>query len=453
MGSLPRTALVLCWLTALVARHAAAAAPRAAISPKLDIRSWQLDNGLQVLLLEQHGAPIATVQVFYHVGSKNERPGIRGIAHMFEHMMFKGTEHVPPEEHARLLKEVGGVANAFTTEDVTAYHDTVPPSYVGFALQLEAERMRHLKLLPATVASEREVVIEEKRLRVDNDPVGRALEVFRGTAFRAHPYRWTAIGTTEDLRRVTVADCQRFYDLYYRPNNATLVIVGDVREQEVRAAVQTHFGPVPRGPDPPRPTEREPPQTGRRNETLRLTVELPVVIGGYHVPEARHPDVAPLAVLSAILSDGDSSRLTRRLVRRDKLALVAGGQVQALEDPGLFLVYAVHLPDRDQGRVRAALLDEIGRVRRDGVTAGELRKAKNQLAAQDIYRLETVDGIAVELGEARYVEGDWRRFVDQAARMLAVTAADVKRVAEAYLRDDNLTLVSLEPAGLAGAKP
>jgi zinc protease len=446
---------LLCVLLALAPTTAAAqaGAGKPLAPPQLDIKAWRLDNGLQVLLLEQHRAPIATVQVFYHVGSKNERPGIRGIAHMFEHMMFKGTEHVPPEEHARLLKEVGGVSNAFTTEDLTAYHDTVPPSYVPFALQLEAERMRHLKLQPSTVDSERQVVMEEKRLRVDNEPIGRALEAFRNAAFTIHPYRWTAIGTMEDLQRITVADCQQFYDAWYQPNNATLVIVGDVHEAEVRAAVAVHFGAIPRGPEPPRPSITEPPQQQRRNEVLKLAVELPVVIGGYHIPAARGADLAALSVLSAILSGGDSSRLTRRLVRRDKLALGAGGVVQALEDPGLFVVYAAHLPDRDQARVRAALLDEIGRVRRDGVTAAELRKARNQVTAQDVYRLETVDGIATDIGQTQYLEGDWRRFLDQASRLMAVTAADVKRVAETYLRDENLTLVSLEPTGGVAGKP
>jgi zinc protease len=435
-------------LAGLLAWSTAAAAPVA--TPRLDVKSWSLPNGLQVLLLEEHKAPIATVQVFYHVGSKDERPGIRGIAHMFEHMMFKGTEHVPPEAHARLLKEVGGTSNAFTTEDLTAYHDTVPPSYVGFALQLEAERMRHLKLFPATVDSERDVVIEEKRLRIDNDPVGKALELFRATAYQRHPYQWTAIGTVEDLKRITVADCQKFYDLHYRPNNATLIVVGDVREAEIRKLVETHLGPVPRGPEPPRSTALEPPQTARREKTLAVPVELPVVIGGYHVPPARHPDNAALAVLSAILSDGESSRMYQRLVRKEKLALAAGGVLQALEDSGLFLVYAAHLPDRDQAKVRASVLAEIARVRQGGVTAAELIKAKNQVAAQYIYGLETVDGIAGQLGSAQYIEGDWRRFLDEATRTLAVTAADIKRVAAQYLVDANLTIVSVRPPEVGG---
>jgi zinc protease len=306
--------------------------------------------------------------------------------------------------------------------------------------------MRHLKLLPGTIRSERNVVLEEKRLRFDNDPIGHALAVFRGTAYRVHPYRWTAIGTAEDLERVTVADCQSFYDTYYQPNNATVVVVGDVRESEVRAQVEAAFGAVPRGPEPPRPDAKEPPQHEERSETLRLAVEVPVVIGGYHVPAARSPELSALSVLSVVLSAGDSSRLTRRLVRKEKLALAAGGVVQAMEDPGLFLVYALHLPDRDQAKVRGALLDEIARVRREEVSAPELHRARNQLAAADIYRLETVDGIATALGEAQYVEGDWRRFLDHAPRLLAVSAAEVQRVSRTYLEDSNLTVVGVLPA-------
>src|SRR5215468_2307567 len=227
---------------------AGAVTPQAVAPPKVDVKAWELPNGLKVLFLADHKAPIATVQVFYHVGSKDEHIGIRGVAHMFEHLMFKGSQHVPPEEHARLLKEVGGQVNAFTTEDITAYHDTVPPSYVGFAMLLEAERMRSLKLFPTIVDSERRVVEEEKRLRIDNDPIGKAIEKFRALAYVKHPYNWTPIGTIEDLESVKPADCQRFYDAYYQPNNATLVVIGDVDETAVRKLVDQHFGPIPRGP-------------------------------------------------------------------------------------------------------------------------------------------------------------------------------------------------------------
>src|SRR4051794_6615260 len=259
---------------------AGAATPKAVAAPKLDVKSWELPNGLRVLFLADHKAPIATVQVFYHVGSKDEHVGIRGVAHMFEHMMFKGSQHVAPEEHARLLKEVGGQVNAFTTEDLTGYHDTVPPSYVGFALQLEAERMRTLKLFQATVDSERHVVEEEKRLRIDNDPVGKAIEKFRALAYTKHPYNWTAIGTIEDLEKVTPADCQRFYDTFYQPNNATLIVIGDLDEQATRKLVEQYFGPIPRGPVQPRNPAVEPPQSEPRTATLQLEVQIPIMVGG-----------------------------------------------------------------------------------------------------------------------------------------------------------------------------
>jgi zinc protease len=424
--------------------------PKAAVAPKLDIKEWKLANGLEVLFLADHKAPIATVQVFYHVGSKDEHVGIRGVAHMFEHMMFKGSEHVPPEQHARLLKEVGGQVNAFTTEDITAYHDTVPPSYVGFAMQLEAERMRHLKLFQGTIDSERKVVEEEKRLRVDNNPIGKAIERFRALAYAKHPYAWTPIGTIEDLEKVTPEDCQKFYDAYYQPNNATLIVVGDLDEAEVRKLAEQHFGPVPRGPAPPRNKVEEPAQTEPRRDTLALEVQLPITVAGYHVPRAGDADVPALEVLAAVLSGGESSRLHQRLVRKDKLAIAAGGLVESMEDSGLFLAYAAFLPVRDPAKVRQAIYDEIARTRAQPIPAEELEKAKNELAAQNIFGLQTVDGVATDLGQYQYVHGDWREFAKGAARYMAVTAPDLMRVARKYLVETNLTELTLQPGAPPG---
>ena len=438
---------VLCAASALSGPpgRSLAATTLALAQPRPDVREWDLPNGLKVLFLADHKAPLATVQVFYHVGSKDEHVGNRGVAHMFEHMMFKGSTHVPPEDHARLLKEVGGQVNAFTTEDVTAFHQTVPPSVVDFAIKLEAERMRGLRLFPATVDSERRVVEEEKRLRIDNNPIGQAIERFRALAYTQHPYRWTAAGTLEDLERVRPEDCQAFYDKFYKPNNATLVVVGDVDEATVRRAVETHFGPLPRGAPPPRVTIEEPPQTSPRAATLTLDVSLPVMVGGYHIPGARDDDVPALEVLAAILSAGESSRLYRRLVRRDKLAVAAGGLAEVMEQSGLFIVYAAHLPGKDQDKIRLALSEEVARMRSSRVTAGELTKAKNQLSAGYLFGLESVDGIARELGLAQLVQGDWHRFLDGQKRYAAVTIADVQRVAARYLADHNLTLVTLTP--------
>ena len=450
-------------MTAPVAAAGTPKAPHTAGSlgePALDVKSWQLDNGLQVLFLANHEAPVATVQIFYHVGSKDEHVGNRGVAHMFEHLMFKGSEHVPPEAHARLLKEVGGQVNAFTTEDVTAFHQTVPPSYVDFAIKLEAERMRGLRLFPGTVDSERKVVEEEKRLRIDNNPVGQAIERFRAMAYTKHPYQWTAAGVIADLEKVTPADCQAFYDLYYRPNNATLIVVGDLDEAAVRQSIDHYFAGIARGAAPPRDYPQEPAQTAERDATLALNVALPVVVGGYHIPAAHDADVPALQVLATILSAGESSRMYRRLVRQDQLAVAAGGFAEVMEQSGLFLVYAAHLPDRDQAKIRQTLLGEVARVRTKPVTLAELTKAKNQLSAGYIFGLESVEGVARELGLSQLVEGDWHRFLDASARYDKVTAADVMRVAAKYLVDSNLTFVTLkplpptaEPAGPPAAAP
>jgi zinc protease len=447
-------ALAAPWPPGRGASPGAAAGPAL---PRLAVKAWSLANGLQVLFVANHQAPVATVQIFYHVGSKDEHVGNRGVAHMFEHLMFKGSTHVPPEEHARLLKEVGGQVNAFTTEDVTAYHQTVPPSYVDFAIRLEAERMRGLRLFPATVDSERKVVEEEKRLRIDNNPVGQAIERFRALAYTRHPYQWTAAGVIADLEKVTPADCQTFYDTYYRPENATLIVVGDVDEASVRRSVETHFGPLARGPMAALASTRsyptEPPQTAERDATLALPVALPVVVGGYHIPGAADADIPALQVLATILSAGESSRMHRRLVRQDQLAVAAGGFAEAMEQSGLFLVYAVHLPDRDQDRIRRALLDEVAKARVGSVAAADLTKAKNQLTAGYVFGLGSVDGVARELGLAQLVEGDWRRFLDASERFEKVTAADVKRVAAKYLVDSNLTFVTLKPLPVGAAGP
>ena len=250
----------------------------------------------------------------------------------------------------------------------------------------------------------------------------------------------------EDLQKVTPADCQRFYDTYYQPNNATVVVVGDVDEAAVRHALDTYFGPIPRAAAPPRAYPSEPTQLHTRDATLSLDANLPVFVAGYHIPAAASADAPALEVLAAILSSGQSSRLNQRLVRRDKVAVLAGGMADLMEDPGMFVVYAAHLPDKDVTRVRQALFDEVARVGRQQVSNEELARARNQLAASFLFGLESVDGVARELGLAEYVQGDWRAFSQRSARYASVTAAEVMRVAAKYLIDSNRTDVTLKSA-------
>ncbi|MBK8481554.1 MAG: insulinase family protein [Proteobacteria bacterium] len=417
----------------------------------LVIQELKLPNGLRLVYARVPRLPAVTVQVWYHVGSRNEQPGLRGVAHMFEHMMFKGSTRVPPERHAQLLAGIGGEVNAFTAEDVTAYHNTLPRQYFDFAVALEAERMRHLVLTERTIASEREVVKEEKRLRLENSPIGRALEALRALAYRQHPYAWSPAGDLPDLDRVTVPLCQRFYDTYYRPNNATLVVVGDVSEEAARRAALTHFGPIAAGPPAPAVTAVEPPQQKLRERRADWPSQLNVVLGAYHIPNARHADLPALTVLATILGSGRSSRLHQALVRRGQLALGVGAFAEENEDPGLFIIYGYGLPSQDLARMRRLLLEQVEFLGKDSVTEAELRKARNQLATAHLRSRQTVDGLAYQIGISTYLQGDPRAFLGDVARIDRVTSADVQRVARAYLRSHNLSLVAL-PAQAPGAE-
>ncbi len=429
--SLSLVALALC------AREAGAA------PVKVELKEWRLKNGLRVLFSPMRQVPGVNVQVWYHVGSKDEGRTVRGIAHLFEHMMFKGSRHVPPEQHARMVAAVGGSDNAFTTQDVTVYHSTVPKPYLDFALKLEAERMRHLHLTEHTIKSEREVVKEEKRMRLENSPIGRALEAIHALAYTRHPYSWTPAGDLPDLNRVTVAMCKSFYGTYYVPANAALVVVGDTSEAEVRASALRHFAAIPSAKEPPRVQLVEPPQTSYREQVASWPSQLNVVLGAYHVPEARSKETATLRVISALLSAGASSRLNQALVRKGKLAVAAGGFLQSLEHPGLLFIYALGLPSHDLAKMKEQLLAEVDRLAQEPVAAKELRKVKNQLATSALTRLRTMSGLAHEIGRSLVIDGDARAFQDEAKQIDAVSAAEVQRVARTHLARQNLSVILL----------
>ena len=413
------------------------------------LAQWQLPNGLKVVFLPDHKAPVVTAQVFYHAGSKDEPADKRGIAHMFEHMMFKGSKFVAPEQHARFVDAVGGNENAFTADDLTGYHDTVPPSALEFTLKLEAERMRNLTLTQKTINSEREVVKEEHRLRLENNPVMQAFDKMLHIAYKVHPYHQLAVGEPAMLDRVTVADCQAFYDMYYRPNNATLIVVGDTDEATVRKLAGQYFGPLEKGPDPVHPTIVEPQQNETHETSLELPVQLPVVIGAYHIPAGGSDDIYPLEVLQQVLSSGESSRLHQRLVRKDKTAVAAGGFAFIKEDPGLFLTFAAYLPGADATKIRTALNEEFARVSNEPLDAKELEKAKNQLAARAVFGRERVSEIATAIGQGGIVEHDLLHVFNAPAKYDAVTVADVQRVARKYLIPTNFSQVTLVPKGAA----
>src|SRR5258706_852658 len=295
-------------------------------APAPGVAEATLENGLRVLVLEDHRSPVVSIQVWYRVGSRNERPGATGLAHFLEHMMFKGTPTYGKGEFARLVEQNGGQDNAFTTQDETSYFVDIAADRVDMVLRLEADRMRHLLLDPKEIDSDRHVVMDERRTRTEDDADGLIAEEMNSLAFKAHPYRWPIIGWMEDIKRINATELRAFYDTYYQPNNAILVVVGDVTAASLTTTVRQLFGSIPRGPEPPPVTAIEPPQIDDRRVVVKKAgAQLPIVDLAWHVPNHRSPDAPALELLSTILSEGRASRLYRKLVYEQRLALGAGG--------------------------------------------------------------------------------------------------------------------------------
>jgi zinc protease len=397
-----------------------------------DVLETTLPNGLRVLLLEDRRSPIVSVQVWYRVGSRDEPRGTTGIAHLLEHMMFKGTRKHGPQEFARLVEENGGQNNAFTTQDVTSYFVNIAADRVDLVLALEADRMQNLLLDARAIDFEREVVIEERRTRTEDDPGGFLSEEVASLAFKAHPYGSPVIGWMEDLTRITAAEVRAFYETYYVPNNALLVAVGDFEAGELLEKIRRVFGPIPRGPEPPPVTAVEPSQNGERRVVVRKQARLPLVYIAYNVPNYRSDDAAALEILSTILSSGRASRLYRRLVYERQLALDAGGDYWYLAfDPNLFWFWATPMPGHSPDTLEKELLAELGRLQNELVTPEELERARNQIEAAFVFQEDSVHRRASLL--ARFaLTGGWQQKDEYLRKIRAVTASDVQRVARAH---------------------
>jgi zinc protease len=431
------------------------AAPLKVQPPKLEAREHRLANGLKVLLHEDHSVPVVSVQVWYHVGSKNERKGRSGFAHLFEHIMFKGSENLASGEIQDYILSIGGRYNATTDYDRTLYYEIIPSNHLERLLWMEADRMRSLDVSEANFLSERDVVKEERRLRIDNPPFGRLFEVVLDNTFTTHPYKILSIGSMADLDAATVEDVREFHRTYYVPNNATVVLAGDFDPAQALGWIEKYFGPIPKGKEIPREIPREPAQTAeRRVVEYDANTPLPTVMLTYHVPEEGHPDLYPLEVASRILSDGQSSRLYRRMVYEQQMALQAGGQALTLEDPGVFYFYAILQQGHTAEEGEKSLAEEIERLQTQPVTAEELDKAKNQLIAGQVFSRQTANDKAVALGHASVLLGDWRLENEQVGRYQKVSAADVQAVARKYFRPENRTVVHMLPEAMrAEVKP
>jgi zinc protease len=410
-----------------------------------------LENGLRVVLQEDHRSPVASFQVWYRVGSRDERVGLTGVSHYLEHMMFKGTPSYGPRLYSRLVEAVGGQDNAATGPDATLYHVSVPAEQLDLVLALEADRMRHLLLDPREVEAERRVVLEERRSRTEDDPVGALAELFNAAAFLVHPYRLPTIGLAADIERLTAADLRAWYDTYYRPNNAIVVAVGAFRAAELLEKIRVQFGAIPRGLEPPRVAAVEPEQRGERRVWLRKAAELPVLFAGYPVPNHRSADAYALEVLATVLSGGRTSRLHRRLVQGERLALEAGGDYARLAlDPEGFTFYVTLMPGRTVEEAERALEAEIERLRTELVTEEELARAKNQIEAAFLFGQDSVHARAATLARHELV-GGWRLREAYLPGIRAVTREDVRRVAERYFVAERRTTAILVPTASGGS--
>jgi zinc protease len=426
--------------------------PAAAIRPpKLDYQLHTLPNGLTVVLLEDHSTPIVHVQLWYHVGSKNEKPGRTGFAHLFEHLMFKGSKNVAAEGHTSMISGRGGQSNAYTTDDETVFWSTLPANDLPLALWLEADRMATLRIDRETFANEREVVKEERRLRVDNQPFGRLNEIIYDQAFTRHPYKHPTIGSMADLEAASVEDVRDFYRTYYVPANATLAVVGDFESAEALALVNQYFGRIPKAAhEVPRDIPEEPAQLAEKRVTVSEPWPLPAVVVAYHITRDGHPDAYPLHIAAKVLSDGQSSRIYQALVYEKQIAVAAFGQANLIEHPNLFYAVAIVQPGQKPETAAEALIAELDRLKTEPISDHELQRTKNQFARDYILSRESNQQKAQHLAHAIVIHNDVKTADGEFDIFQGITKADVQRVAQTYFRPENRLVLTVLPSGGAG---
>ena len=440
-------------VTAAPTPKAAAPAPKPKSIAKLPtVEMFELANGLKVAVLASDAAPVVAVQVWYRAGSKDEPRNRRGSAHMFEHIMFKGTKHVRSEAHVQYLNGLGGSINAQTDEDATHYINTLPSDYMDFAVRLEADRMRNLMFRPDMITTEKEVVKEEIRQQ-ENSPLARGFLRFLEVAYTKHPYAWTAGGNIKDLDATTPEDLKKFYETYYQPNNALLVVVGKTTATAVKASAEKWFGVIAKAPEPPRPAAQaqEPEQKAKRREVVEAG-QIGLALIGWHIPPAKHKDIYSLQVASIILGAGESSRLKIRLKAVDPktkkpTALDGGMESVVREDPGMVIALGAFLDPTQVEGVETAIFEEVAKLTATGPTAAELRKAKNQVQSGFVFSLENAQGLAQAIGRSWILTGDASMFMRDVDEIEKVTAADVTRVAKKYMTTENATVVVIPPKG------
>jgi zinc protease len=446
--------LALCALAApstLAQEHTSTKSASDDRPPHLNFTTHRLDNGLEVILLEEHSVPVVDLQMWYHVGGKDELPGHTGFAHLFEHLMFKGSAHVGTDEHSRIIEAAGGYDNAETNDDSTDFYETFPSNYLERVLWLEADRMGSLNVDDANFKSERQVVEEERRVRVDNQPYGSIEEDLRAAAFTVHGYHHTPIGSIADLDAATLQDVRDFFNTYYKPNNATLVIVGDFNSDQALAWTHKYFDGIPASTKPiPRRDTPEPAQTAERTVAKSYTnTPLPAIVIGYKIPAKYTPDAYPLDLAANILAGGESSRLYQSLVYKDQIAVQSAGFGNFTEDPNLFWAYAIMNPGHTPADGEKSIVAILHQLKDQPVGEKELQKAKNQEISGVVLGRDTDEEKAVAIEDAAVLGRNPDLVNTELDRYLAVTPAEIQRVAKEYFVPEHATVLIITPAAPA----
>ncbi len=405
-----------------------------------DVKSFTLKNGMKFLVVEDNSIPNANMYLFYKVGSRNEYQGITGLSHFFEHMMFNGAKKYGPKMFDQTMEFNGGANNAYTREDVTVYTNWFPSSATEIIFDLEGDRISSLSIDPKIVESERGVVLSERSTGLENSPWQLLFQTAQGVAFLEHPYHWPVIGYEDDMKNWKQEDLERYFKMYYAPNNCVTVISGNVKFDDIKKLAEKYIEPIPAQPEPPKINIIEPPQTGERRVMMQKDVATPYLGIAWHVPNAKHEDYYALTILSDILASGRSSRLYSSLVDKQQLATQIFTSFSESFDPTLFIIAGVAAKNVNETDLEKAIYEELEKIKKDGISETELQKIKNQKLMEFYGQVETINGKSNNIGTYEVFFGDYKKMFDAPAAFNKVTADDIKRVATKYFTKINRTV-------------
>ncbi|MEY2904887.1 MAG: hypothetical protein RJA52_903 [Bacteroidota bacterium] len=418
---------------------------------KIDFKEFALDNGMHVIMHKDNSTPIVAVSVLYHVGSKNEQPDRTGFAHFFEHLLFEGTENIGRGEYMKKIQSIGGTLNAYTSSDITYYYEIVPSNQLETAIYMESERMLHPKIDEIGVKTQRDVVKEEKRQSYDNRPYGSILPETMKRVFKEHPYRWTPIGSMEDLDAATLEEFIAFHKAYYVPRNATLTIAGDIDYEQTEKWVRDYFSEIPAGPENfYRPNVEEPIKTAQIRDVIYDNIQIPAVIQAYTLPSKNHPDAYPLSMLSTYLTGGNSSLMTKELVDKQQKALAVASFPLDLEDYSVFLMYGIANMGVKTEDLDAEIDVLIKKVQEEGISEKDFAKLQNIIENDLVNQNSSMEGIAQNLADAKVFFGNTNYVNEVIDLYRKVTREDIMRVAKQYLNLDGRVVLYYLPKSAQG---